>query len=297
MGERLTVPARIRGGASGAIGYIRSGTGEPLLLIHGVGMNATIWQPQIELLKSRYDVIAIDMLGHGASRLPPENPVLSDYADEAIELLDRLGLEKVSVVGHSMGALVAQEMALSEPERVRLMVSLNAVFRRPPLLARAVRERAAGLNSRSDDSGVAATIARWFGDPVPARLTDAAARVRDALACVDPEGYARTYRLFAHADADHADRLPKLEMPALFMTGSEDENSSPAMSAAMARLAPLGRCIVLDGEKHMMALASPERATEHIAAFLEDNGVEPSGKKRWIPASTRPSSSGRLDPS
>lgn len=279
MGERLTIPARIRGVASGAIGYIRSGTGEPLLLIHGVGMNATIWQPQIELLKSRYDVIAIDMLGHGESRLPPENPVLSDYAEQVIELIDHLGLKKVSIVGHSMGALVAQEVALSAPERVRRIVSLNAVFRRPPSLARAVRERAAGLDSRGEASSVAATIARWFGDPVPAELAEAAAKARDALERVDPVGYARTYRLFAHADADHADRLAELAMPALFMTGSEDANSSPVMSAAMARLAPLGRCIVLDGERHMMALASPEKVTRHIIAFLESDGAEISEKK------------------
>jgi flavin reductase (DIM6/NTAB) family NADH-FMN oxidoreductase RutF/pimeloyl-ACP methyl ester carboxylesterase len=271
MGERLTIPARIRGGASGATSYIRSGAGEPLLLIHGVGMNATIWQPQIELLKSRYDVIAIDMLGHGGSRLPPENPVLADYANQAIELIDHLGLAKVSIIGHSMGALVAQELALSAPERVRRVASLNAVFRRPPSLARAVRERATGLSSHGNASGVAATIARWFGDPVPAELAEAAAKARDALERIDPEGYARTYRLFAHADAEHADRLPELAMPALFMTGSEDSNSSPAMSAAMARLAPLGRCIVLDGERHMMALASPEKVTRHIAAFLESS--------------------------
>ncbi|EHK53866.1 alpha/beta fold hydrolase [Allomesorhizobium alhagi] len=278
MAERLTMPARIHGGSAGTTSYIRSGAGEPLLLIHGVGMNATIWQPQIELLKSRYDVIAIDMLGHGESRLPPESPVLSDYASQVIELIDHLGLEKVSIVGHSMGALVAQEVALSAAERVRRIVSLNAVFRRPPSLARAVRERAAGLNGHGDASGVAATIARWFGDPVPAELAEAAAKARDALERVDPEGYARTYRLFAHADAEHADRLPQLAMPALFMTGSEDKNSSPAMSAAMARLAPLGRCIVLDGEKHMMALASPAKVTEHIAAFLEGEGAKTSEK-------------------
>jgi flavin reductase (DIM6/NTAB) family NADH-FMN oxidoreductase RutF/pimeloyl-ACP methyl ester carboxylesterase len=276
MAERFVMPAPIRGKAPDATGYIRAGSGEPLLLIHGVGMNATIWQPQIELLKSRYDVIAIDMLGHGESRLPPEDAILADYADQAISLIDHLGLAKVSIVGHSMGALVAQEVALSAPERVRQIVSLNAVFRRPPLLAQAVRERAAGLTSHGDPSGIAATIARWFGDPVPPELADAAMSARKALEHVDPEGYARTYRLFAHADAEHVDRLPELVVPALFMTGSEDANSSPAMSAAMARLAPLGRCIVLAGERHMMALVSPEKVTRHIAAFLEGDGAKAS---------------------
>jgi len=271
MAECLAMPARIRGKTPTGTGYIRAGAGEPLLLIHGVGMNATIWAPQIDLLKNRYDVIAIDMLGHGDSPLPPENAVLADYADQAIALLDHLGLASASIAGHSMGALVAQEIALRSPQRVRRLISLNAVFRRPPELAKAVRERAAAMNSHGDPSAVDATISRWFGDPVPAELTAAAAKAREALESVDPQGYARTYRLFACSDEAHIDSLPQLSMPALFMTGSEDRNSSPAMSAAMAHLAPHGQCIVLEGERHMMTLASPEKVTRHIAAFLEAN--------------------------
>ena len=271
MAERFAIPARIRGKTPEGTGYIRAGVGEPLLLIHGVGMNATIWEPQIDLLKNRYDVIAIDMLGHGESPLPPEDAGLANYADQAIALLDHLGLASASVVGHSMGALVALEIALRAPERVRRVISLNAVFRRPPALAKAVRERAAAMNSHDDPSAVAATISRWFGDPVPAGRAGAAATARAALESVDPQGYARTYRLFARADEAHADSLSQLSMPALFMTGSEDRNSSPAMSAAMAHLAPQGQCIVLEGERHMMTIASPEKVTRHIAAFLESD--------------------------
>ncbi|WP_292306507.1 alpha/beta fold hydrolase, partial [Mesorhizobium sp.] len=89
--------------------------------------------------------------------LPPQEPELADYAAQAIRLLDHLGLDKVSVVGHSMGALVAQELALLAPERIRRVVSLNAVFRRPPDLAQAVLERAAALTGHSDAAGVAQT--------------------------------------------------------------------------------------------------------------------------------------------
>ncbi|RUW84644.1 alpha/beta fold hydrolase, partial [Mesorhizobium sp. M8A.F.Ca.ET.059.01.1.1] len=214
-----SAPAWARQGAApDGTGFIRAGSGTPVLFIHGVGMNAAIWQPQIERMADGFDVIAIDMLGHGQSPLPPRHPELADYADQAVRLLDHLGLDKVSVVGHSMGALVAQELALRAPERVRRIVSLNAVFRRPPELAKAVQERAAALNSRSDAAGAAQTIARWFGDPVPAELEATAQKTSSALSAVDPEGYARTYRLFARADGDHADRLPTLAVPALFMT-------------------------------------------------------------------------------
>jgi|GEM_PF-32334 len=261
--------ATMRSKAPDGTGFIRAGSGAPVLLIHGVGMDAEIWLPQIAAMQDRFDVIAMDMLGHGASPLPPENAGLSDFADQAIRLLDHLGMDRVAVVGHSMGALVAQELALRAPSHVGSLVCLNAVFRRPPELAQAVRERAAALGGPGDPSAIAATIARWFGNPIPPALADAAATARSALESVDAEGYARTYRLFAGADSAHADRLADLAAPALFMTGSEDRNSTPAMSAAMARLAPAGQCLVLAGEKHMMTIASPQKVTERITAFLD----------------------------
>ncbi|MBZ9657744.1 alpha/beta fold hydrolase [Mesorhizobium sp. ESP-6-4] len=261
--------ATIRSKAPDGTGFIRAGSGAPVLLIHGVGMDAAIWQPQIAAMQDRFDVIAIDMLGHGSSPLPPENARLSDFADQAIRLLDHLGLARVAVIGHSMGALVAQEIALRAPSRISALICLNAVFRRPPELAQAVRERAAALGGPGDPSAIAATIARWFGDPIPPALSDAAATARAALEGVDRQGYARTYRLFASADTAHADRLPDLTVPALFMTGSEDRNSTAAMSAAMARLAPAGRCVVLNDEKHMMTIASPQKVNQRIIGFLD----------------------------
>ena len=259
----------IRDTAPDGTGFIRAGSGTPVLLIHGVGMNAAIWQAQIELMQDRHDLIAIDMLGHGNSPLPPENATLSDFAVQAIRLLDHLGLASVSIVGHSMGALVALEIALRASSRVSSVVCLNGVFRRPEALAQAVRERAEALGSHGDPSAIAATLARWFGDPIPATLADAAETARVALEGVSAEGYARTYRLFAHADTQHVDRLAGLAAPALFMTGSEDRNSTPAMSAAMARLAPRGQCLVLSGERHMMTIASPGKVTQHLMAFLD----------------------------
>ncbi|WP_318014081.1 alpha/beta fold hydrolase [Mesorhizobium sp. BH1-1-5] len=268
----------IRSKAPDGTGFIRAGSGAPVLLIHGVGMDAAIWQPQIAAMQDRFDVIAIDMLGHGASPLPPEDADLSDFAGQAIRLLDHLGLDRVALIGHSMGALVAQEIALRAPARVGALVCLNAVFRRPPELAQAVRERAAALGGPGDPAAIAATIARWFGNPIPPALSDAAATARAALESVDAEGYARTYRLFASADTAHADRLAYLTVPALFMTGSEDRNSTPAMSAAMARLAPSGQCVVLSGEKHMMTIASPQKVTRRITDFLDQSKASASAE-------------------
>lgn len=235
------------------------------MLLHGVGLRSGVWAPQIEALCSRHDVVAMDMPGHGGSSLPPPDACLADYSRAVLALLDGLGIVGAHVVGHSMGALVALDFALDHPDRVLGLVAMNAVFCRTPEQTRAVMARVGSTDEAASPRDWSGTIERWFGHPVPGALRDAAARVRDLLHGIDPVGYARTYRLFATSDAAHRDRLSSLAVPALFLTGEGDLNSSPAMSRAMAALAPCGRAEVVPGERHMMALTAPDDVTRRTS--------------------------------
>lgn len=245
---------------------------EPLatvVLIHGVGMQQSVWTPQIDALTAAsFQVVAYDMLGHGDSALPTAAPTLDEYAAQLETLLDALKISRAHVVGHSMGALVALEFALTHPQRTLSVVALNAVYDRTPAQREAVMTRAATLGDAPADAGVDATLSRWFGDPIPVHLTHAAQAVRDLLLSVDPVGYARTYRLFASSDDAHVGRLANLAVPALFLTGECDPNSSPAMSRAMAAAAPLGRAEVIANERHMMNVTDPAGVNERLLAFL-----------------------------
>lgn len=248
--------------------YVRRGQGPAVLLIHGVGMQAAVWEPQIAFLAPRFDVIAIDMLGHGGSSLPPEDVALADYADQVRSVLDAVGIESAHIVGHSMGALVALEFALSDAARVKSVVALNAVFRRNSEQRSSVAQRLAALEKSAGEAGTEQTIARWFGNPVPDKWAAAAERVHALLAEADPVGYLRTYRLFSVSDSAHEGRLPTLALPALFMTGEHDPNSSPSMSRTMAALAPHGSFDVVPGERHMMSLTAPDEVNRRLAAFF-----------------------------
>ncbi|MCK0198157.1 alpha/beta fold hydrolase [Ancylobacter sp. 6x-1] len=269
----------VHGGRDGApvhTRFRRAGAGLPVVLIHGVGMAGEAWEPQIAALRTRFDVIAIDMLGHGGSSLPATDARLSDYADQVIAVLDALGLPAAAVIGHSMGALVALETALAYPARVLGVAALNAVFCRTQEQRDAVLARADALAAENAQAQAAsrtashdAAIARWFGEPVPASLDAAAAQVRRLLAAGDPVGYARTYRLFATSDDAHGERLSSLAVPALFLTAEDDPNSTPAMSAAMAAIAPQGRCEVIAGARHMMNLTAPDEVTGRLVRFLD----------------------------
>ena len=110
--------------------YSIAGDGSPLVLIHGVGLSKEMWGGQLAGLAPRYQVIAYDMLGHGASQRPAEEATLDDYAGQLAELLDHLALETAVVVGFSMGGLVARAFALGHPQRLDALVILNSVFNR-----------------------------------------------------------------------------------------------------------------------------------------------------------------------
>jgi flavin reductase (DIM6/NTAB) family NADH-FMN oxidoreductase RutF/pimeloyl-ACP methyl ester carboxylesterase len=246
-------------------------------------MRRAIWEDQVASLSKAYDVIAVDLLGHGGSSLPPSDARLSDYADQVLGALDDLGLQKAHVIGHSMGALVALELALAYPTRVASVTAMNAVFCRSAAQRKAVEQRLSALETAS--AGPLSwdeTIARWFGDPVPAEWSRAAAKTRALLEDVDAVGYERSYRLFATADEAHRDRLRELAVPALFLTGADDPNSTAAMSDAMARLAGNGRCEIVSGERHMMSLTAPAEINRRLLAFLDQ--VDGEGRGMASPA-------------
>lgn len=248
----------------GGTSFIEAGNGEPLLLIHGVGMNADVWQPQIAAFAGTHRVIAIDMLGHGSSVLPPPEATLDDYVQQARRLLDDLGISSANVVGHSMGGLVAMGLAIAKPQRVKRLAVLNSVFERTPEARAAVEARAAEVASGAPlDHGPA--LDRWFG---PEQTTLRAATLA-TLSAVNRQGYATAYRIFATADRLFSDSLDRILCPALFATGADDPNSTPAMAEAMAAGAPRATSAVIAGARHAMTLTHPEEVNALLRALLE----------------------------
>ncbi len=102
--------------------YIKAGSGPALLLLHGLGCDHTTWLPVIATLARRYTVIAPDLLGHGQSDKPRADYSVGGYANGMRDLLTVLGIDKVTVVGHSFGGGVAMQFAYQFPERTERMI-------------------------------------------------------------------------------------------------------------------------------------------------------------------------------
>lgn len=236
---------------------INRGAGPRVLLLHGVGLRSEAWNPQIDALAQGCHVTALDMPGHGESPLPLRPMTLRDYSDAILAVLDGPAM----IVGHSMGAMIALDLAIRFPDRVRGVAALNAIFERSPKAANAVQTRAASLDGKtvSDPSG---TLDRWFG----AVSSPERAACCDWLTRVDPAGYKMAYTAFAQGDGPDRGALARLRCPALFMTGAQEPNSTPEMTEKMASLAPQSKAIIVPDAAHMMPMTHAEKVN---AALLD----------------------------
>ncbi len=270
MQTSFALPDSITSGkTSNGTSWCRIGTGPTLVLLHGVGMNKSVWAPEVNILSESFDVVIYDMWGHGESDLPSSELNLRDYTRQLVDLLSELEINSAFVAGHSMGALIALDFAINFPEACIGVCAMNAVFNRSPEQSSAVKKRAADLAAGGVSVNLDETLERWFGQTGTHNFAEAETLSRELLLDVNPKGYAAAYSVFADSDKAHAQTLETLASPALFFTADGDPNSTPEMSLAMAALAPNGSSKVLTGHRHMMTLTAPKEVSATLATFIE----------------------------
>lgn len=244
--------------------YLDTGSGEVVLLLHGVGLRLEAWEPQIKALSTAYRVVVPDLPGHGESEPLAHGATLDDFVDWALALLDDLKVDVANVAGHSMGALIAGGMVATAPQRVLRVAVISGVFKRSPEARAAVMERARKFALGRIDPDK--PLQRWFSDDE--RDSDAYRLTRQWLSLVNPEGYAAAYEAFAHEDSRYANDWSHVECPALFLTGMRDRNSTPDMARAMGAQAPRGEVRLVEGHRHMVTLTAPEQVNAELQQWL-----------------------------
>lgn len=250
--------------------YWRLGQGLPVILIHGVGLDSTMWNAQVDALAKRYDVIAYDMLGHGESALPAEDAVLDDFADQLAALLDHLGLTRAAVVGFSMGGLVARAFALRHPTRLTGMVVLSSVFERDTGQRASILQRLAQVRNQGPSANVDTALERWFSPAFRAAHPETISTIHAIICDNHPQGYYRSYSLFGTQDCFGADRLATIRMPVLIVTGELDPGSTPRMAEALAERLPYAEVHIIPGQRHMVPIEDPDSVNALVMRFLAD---------------------------
>ena len=222
----------------------------------------------MECLSQHWRAIAIDILGHGESAPPPQHATFADYREQTNNVLDSLQLWDATLVGHSLGGLVAIAAAHSRPQRVSCLVALNAVYRRSASAKKAVLARAESVEQNNIVT-LDEPLSRWFGEASPKQEANVK-KVSEFLMTINPRSYAAAYRVFADNDWRDNEQLSQLTMPTLFMSGEEDKNSTPAMAAAMAKLSG-GKNLTVWGAGHMMPLTAAGTVNKALLDFMAEH--------------------------
>jgi pimeloyl-ACP methyl ester carboxylesterase len=244
------------------------GSGRPLLLLHGWGASAQLFDPILAGLEQGRRLIVPDLPGFGATPDPDVAWSVHEYAAWCLALLDRLDIDECDLIGHSNGGRVGIVMAAEHPGRVRRMVLTSSAGIRPRRTVRdAVRIRTYKALRAVERSGVA-----------PASLRRSAGHRADQRGSADYRAVSGTMRgtLVRLVNEDLRALLPALRIPVLLIWGDRDTETPIEDGRLMERLIPDAGLVVFEGAGHFAYLEQPVRFCRIVDVFLRDDPAEAS---------------------
>ena len=250
---------------------VMAGEGEVLLFLHGVGGGAESWAPQLERFSDRYCAAAWNMPGYGGTPLDGAMS-FAGLATGLLALLDAHGWEKVHLVGHSMGGMVAQQFAVDHQDRLHSMTlsATSPAFGRPDgdFQKKFVEARLAPLAA----GATMADLARELVDVMMSSGADDDGK-RIAFECMSNVP-ADTYAAAVECIVTFEQRanLPHIRVPTLVLAGETDTNAPAAMMQKMAEKIPGSRYVCLPGLGHLANLEDPAAFDAALQGFLDTVG-------------------------
>lgn len=257
--------------------YRRAGKGRSVVLIHALGLDHHLWDRQIEDLASALDVIAYDARGHGRTDAPAGPYAMSDFADDLAGLIDSLGIDSAHLVGLSMGGMIAQQFALTYPDRVRSLVLADTTSEYNQEARRQFAERARVTEERGMAPLAAPTTERWFTPEFRSQNPEDVTRIMSTFLASPPRGYAASCRAIARID--FTERLVSIQVPTLVLVGSQDTSTTPEMALKIHEYIPGSRYVQIADAAHLTNVARPEEfgrlVLETVRAGDPDEPDEP----------------------
>jgi 3-oxoadipate enol-lactonase len=248
------------------IGYVEAGTGEatPIVFLHGVGSDKSVWHPQLEYFGRTRRAIAFDYPGYGDSDPAPSGTTRDDYASAIISAMHEFGVDRAHICGLSLGGVVAIAMHHADPERCASL-TLADTF--------AVHPDGPAIYQRSlDGSHDLPSMAEARTNVLLAQPTDPEVRreVVETMSRIDPAAF----RIGAEAVwlADQRDRVEEIRVPTLILVGDQDLVTPVDLSNELVDLIPDARMQVIGGAGHLTNLEKPNefnRLTEEFIAEIE----------------------------
>jgi 3-oxoadipate enol-lactonase len=249
------------------------GDGPDVLLIAGAGDTVEVWQSQLDGLADRYRLTAFDNRGAGRTRMPETPVTVEAMADDAAGVLDALEVTSAHVAGYSGGSVIAQELALRHPERVRSLLLQSTWAAMDPYYRSWVRfvqwlvDAAPSARAFLEGFYLDIYTPRAYADGTVAALID------EVLAFPHPQTAENLQRFLDPLPGhDTTARLPQVTAPTLVLVGGRDPGARPALGRVVAEAIPGALFEVMEDESHQPFQEVPDRWNARVAAFWQ--GVE-----------------------
>ena len=234
-----------------------------LVLSNSLGTTPAMWDEQTPTLSERFRLVRYDHRGHGGSPVPPGPYTIEDLGGDVLALLDRLGIERVSFCGLSLGGMVGMWLASEAPERVERLVlcCTSARFAPDTFDSRARTVRADGVGAIAD-----AVVERWFTPAFCEGRPEVAECARRMLLETPAEGYAGCCE--ALRDADLSGTLGTISAPTLVVAGADDPAAPPEEAELISDSIPEASLEVIPDAAHLANIEQPEAVTQAILDHL-----------------------------
>ena len=257
------------------LAYLEFGApgGPPVVLIHGYTDNARDWVPLVPFLAQDRHLVLVDIRGHGASSKPECCYTRVDFAYDIKLLLDRLGIRRADLVGHSLGSIIAQTFAEYWPDRTRRVVLISSSgalgqHARPPAEPPAFNYRADIVKLTDPIDPESPFMLEWYGSPTPVDPDFLRRERRDAAAIPASVWLAVLDQGLTGIDLQGT--LPWLAAPALLIWGAKDPIFGVEDRRSLSAALPRARVVVFPDLGHNPFWEDPRRVASEINAFLGD---------------------------
>jgi 3-oxoadipate enol-lactonase len=247
-----------------AIGYQERGGGllAPIVFLHGVGSDKSVWHPQLGHFGQTRRAVAFDYPGYGDSDRAPDGTTRDDYASAILSAMHELGIDRAHVCGLSLGGVIAIAMHHAGPVRCASLILADSFAVHPQ--GQAIYERS--LAGSHDIAAMAeARVDFLLASPADPEVRREAV---ETMSKID----AAAYRVGAEAVwlADQRERAAAINVPTLVICGTEDQATPVALSAALVELISNARMVVIDGAGHLSNLEKPAPFNRAVEDFLSD---------------------------
>ena len=257
--------------------YEISGSGPAVFLVHGIGARKSAWDGVRKRLDSDFTCVSYDLRGHGESE-KGEMPYSLDALVGDLELLRRkLDIDKIHIVGHSLGGMIGPAYAKAFPQHT-LSVSLisTAAFRTKDDIAK-VKGVVASMHERGIEAVLTTLTNRWFTDAFIANNPEKVGfRLKQVLA-TDSKVFLDVFRIYA--ETEMSPWLDSIKQPCLVLTGENDGGCNPRLNQLIHSALPNSELVILDRYKHSLLMEAPDEVGRRVFNFLQRQFLKPVGRK------------------